>query len=170
MISEAGVMSKPVSVGTPVGPIRPSRKQCCAGCGHSRPVQRFPFAFFQTFTGITRLVDVIVQQCRDHIVGRSNRMEIPRKMQVVFSIGNTCEYPPPAAPPFMPKHGPNDGSRKATTAFLPILFNPKASPIETVVLPIPAFVGVMAVTRIRLCCLIFSSSIRWIGILAMYLP
>ena len=42
----------------------------------------FPFDFFQTFTGITRLVDVIVQQCRDHIVGRSNRMEIPRKMQV----------------------------------------------------------------------------------------
>ena len=36
----------------------------------------------------------------------------------------------------------------------------KMFPIETVVFPIPALVGVMAVTRIRLCSFIFSSSMR----------
>ena len=70
----------------------------------------------------------------------------------MFSMGSTCEYPPPAAPPFMPKQGPSEGSRSATTAFLPILFSPSVRPMDTVVLPMPALVGVMAVTRISLCC------------------
>ena len=70
----------------------------------------------------------------------------------------------------MPKQGPNEGSRKATIAFLPILFNPKARPIETVVLPIPALVAVIAVTKIRLLFFTFSSSIRCVGILAIYRP
>ena len=94
----------------------------------------------------------------------------PVKCRLIFSMGSTCAYPPPAAPPFMPKQGPKDGSRKATTAFFPIRFSPNVKPIETVVFPMPAFVGVMAVTRIRLCRLIRSLSIRWIGILAIYLP
>ena len=34
-------------------------------------------------------------------------------------------------------------------AFFPILFSPSARPMDTVVFPIPALVGVMAVTRIR---------------------
>ena len=32
------------------------------------------------------------------------------------SIGSTCAYPPPAAPPFTPKQGPRLGSRKQITA------------------------------------------------------
>lgn len=38
---------------------------------------------------------------------------------VIFTIGSTCAYPPPAAPPFIPKQGPKEGSRKATITFLP---------------------------------------------------
>lgn len=82
-------------------------------------------------------------------------MKVPGEVEIYFSIGNTCAYPPPAAPPFIPKHGPNDGSRKATIAFLPILFKPSAKPMETVVLPMPALVAVMAVTKIKLLCFTF---------------
>ena len=74
----------------------------------------------------------------------------PVKCKLIFSIGNTCAYPPPAAPPFMPKHGPSEGSRKATTAFFPMRFMPKAKPTLTVVLPFPLLVGVMDVTKMRL--------------------
>ena len=45
----------------------------------------------------------------------------------------------------MPKHGPSEGSRSATIAFLPILLSPSASPTETVVFPMPALVAVIAV-------------------------
>ena len=63
------------------------------------------------------------------------------------SIGTTWAKPPPAAPPFMPKQGPSEGSRKQIIAFLPIAFRPSPSPTVVVVLPSPAGVGVIAVTR-----------------------
>ena len=71
----------------------------------------------------------------------------PVKWRFKSSIGTTWAYPPPAAPPLIPKHGPRDGSRRAMMAFLFIL--PKASPSPTVVVvfPSPAGVGFMAVTR-----------------------
>ena len=46
-------------------------------------------------------------------------------------MGTTWAYPPPAAPPLIPKQGPRDGSLRAMMAFFPIL--PKASPSPTVV-------------------------------------
>src|SRR5690606_35166314 len=49
----------------------------------------------------------------------------------------------------MPKHGPSDGSRVQLIAFLPIRFSPSLRPTVVVVLPSPAGVGVIAVTRIR---------------------
>jgi len=58
--------------------------------------------------------------------------------------------PPPTAPPFKPKTGPKDGSLNAPNAFTPILFNPSIKPIVHVVLPSPAFVGVIAVTKTNL--------------------
>ena len=70
------------------------------------------------------------------------------------SIGNTCEYPPPAAPPFIPKQGPREGSRSATIAFLPMWFNPCARATDVVVLPLPLLLGVVAVTKISLLWLI----------------
>ena len=39
------------------------------------------------------------------------------------SIGTTWEYPPPAAPPLIPKHGPSEGSRNAIIAFFPSFAN-----------------------------------------------
>ena len=63
-------------------------------------------------------------------------------------MGTTCALPPPVAPPFNPNTGPSDGSLSAATAFSPNLRMPSASPMETVVLPSPAGVGVTAVTSI----------------------
>ena len=70
----------------------------------------------------------------------------------------------------MPKHGPSDGSRSATDTRLPMRFNPSASPTDTVVLPMPAFVAVIAVTRISLLFFTFASSTIDKGSLAIYLP
>ena len=50
----------------------------------------------------------------------------------------------------MPKQGPRLGSRRQATAFLPIRFIPSVRPTEVVVLPSPAGVGLMAVTRMSL--------------------
>ena len=95
----------------------------------------------------------------------------PVKCRFNSSIGTTCAYPPPAAPPLIPKHGPSDGSRSAITAFLPSFPNASPSPTVIVVFPSPAGVGLMAVTRINfpsslsLTLLMYSSDI-----LALYLP
>jgi len=48
----------------------------------------------------------------------------------------------------MPNTGPMDGSRSAAMVAFPNLARAWASPMETVVLPSPAGVGVMAETRI----------------------
>ena len=50
----------------------------------------------------------------------------------------------------MPKHGPRLGSLKQIIAFLPIWFKPSTRPTLVVVLPSPAGVGEMAVTKINL--------------------
>ena len=41
-----------------------------------------PFHFTQARATVAVLVDIIVQQSRNHIVGRSNRMEVSGKMEV----------------------------------------------------------------------------------------
>ena len=74
----------------------------------------------------------------------------PVKCKLIFSIGITWAYPPPAAPPFIPKLGPKLGSLRQTILFFPILHNPSFNPTEVVVFPSPAGVGVIAVTKISL--------------------
>ena len=71
----------------------------------------------------------------------------PVKCKFISSIGTTCAYPPPAAPPFTPKTGPKEGSLKAITAFLPVLHSACPNPTVTVDFPSPAGVGFIAVTR-----------------------
>ncbi len=66
------------------------------------------------------------------------------------SIGTTCAWPPPAAPPLTPKTGPREGSRRAITAFFPMAERASTNPTEVVVLPSPAGVGEIAVTRMSL--------------------
>ena len=58
--------------------------------------------------------------------------------------------PPPVAPPFMPNTGPSDGSRRQIRLFLPILHKASPKPTVVVVLPSPAGVGEMAVTKMSL--------------------
>ena len=70
----------------------------------------------------------------------------PVKWRFRSSIGTTCAYPPPAAPPLTPNTGPSDASRSASTGRLPIAPRPCVSATEVVVLPSPAGVGVIAVT------------------------
>ena len=66
-----------------------------------------------------------------------------------------------------PKTGPRLGSRRATVTSLPIRDRPSASPIVVVVLPSPAGVGVIAVTRISFPGFRSVSSIRAGSILAL---
>jgi hypothetical protein len=37
----------------------------------------------------------------------------PVKCRLISSIGTTCAWPPPVAPPFWPKHGPRRGLAQA---------------------------------------------------------
>src|SRR5437899_1416878 len=76
----------------------------------------------------------------------------PVKWRFISSIGTTWARPPPAAPPFMPKFGPSEASRMQMMAFLPMRFRPSPRPTVVVVLPSPAGVGLMAVTRTGVVC------------------
>ena len=71
----------------------------------------------------------------------------PVKCRFRSSIGTTWVSPPPAAPPLMPKIGPSDGSRRHSTGRLPMCPSPWVSETDVVVLPSPAFVGVIAETH-----------------------
>src|SRR5512144_173301 len=72
----------------------------------------------------------------------------PVKWRFRSSIGTTCAYPPPAAPPLTPNTGPSDASRRHSTGFRPSFPSPCVSETDVVVFPSPAGVGVIAVTLI----------------------
>ncbi|OLS21124.1 MAG: hypothetical protein HeimC3_37180 [Candidatus Heimdallarchaeota archaeon LC_3] len=67
---------------------------------------------------------------------------------MICSIGNTWEYPAPAAPPLIPKTGPKEGCLNVTIDLYPNFDSPCVKPIEVVVFPSPAGVGLVAVTSI----------------------
>ena len=95
----------------------------------------------------------------------------PVKCKFISSIGAIWLYPPPVAPPLIPNTGPKDGSLNAKIAFLPILLNPSANPIDIVVLPSPNGVGLIAVTNISLPFCFSCSFLYTFGeILALYFP
>ena len=71
----------------------------------------------------------------------------PVKCRFRSSIGTTWVMPPPAAPPLIPNTGPTDASRRHATGFLPMTPRPWVRPTSVVVLPSPAFVGVIPVTH-----------------------
>lgn len=66
------------------------------------------------------------------------------------SDGSTVLFPPPVAPPLRPNTGPMLGWRNASATERPLFLSPCARPMEMVVLPLPAGVGVMAETKINL--------------------
>ena len=59
-------------------------------------------------------------------------------------------FPPPVPPPLMPKIGPSAGSRRFTTGLYPSFPRPSVKPMDVVVFPSPAGVGVMPVTTTSL--------------------
>ena len=62
----------------------------------------------------------------------------------------------------MPNTGPRLGSRRQSMVFLPRAFMASARPTLVVVLPSPAGVGLMAVTRISLPCFFALWINRWL--------
>jgi len=70
----------------------------------------------------------------------------------------------------MPNTGPNEGSLKARIAFLLSLLKASASPIVVVVLPSPAGVGLIAVTKINLPFCLLELDSRDKSTFALYFP
>jgi len=149
MISLATVISKPSSRGTPWAlPPRPSTMW--------RSWRSFmSTARFQVIclTSMPRALPCWIwlsSMAAIRLFAAPMAWKSPVKWRLMSSMGTTWAQPPPAAPPLTPNTGPREGSRRATTDFLPSFRRPSASPTEVVVLPSPAGVGVMAVTRISL--------------------
>ena len=147
--SEATVMSNPDSRGYPLaGP--PS------DCTMSRKERSFMSSTRRHTTRRTSMSSALPQWIWLSSIAASRLCAVviawksPVKWRLISSIGATCAWPPPVAPPFCPKHGPSDGSRRHSTARRPESVSASASPIEVVVLPSPAGVGLIAVTRISL--------------------
>ena len=170
IISDAAVMSKPVSRGIPeLVPPNPTMMW--------RKERSFmSITLFQVMVRGSRpreevlLCTLLSIKAANKLWAFSIALKSPVKWRLISSIGRTCEYPPPVAPPLIPNTGPKEGSRSTTVVFLPIRFNPSVSPIETVVLPSPAGVGEIADTRIRCFPCIFCGSMRLSGNFALYFP
>ena len=87
------------------------------------------------------------------------------------SLGTIVDFKAPTAPPLTPKTGPKEGSRKTANDLTPILLNPSCKPIVVVVLPSPALVGVIAVTKTNFASFLsLSSSLILKSILALSNP
>ena len=123
-------------------------KVICRSARSLRSRQRFQNIFFGSIlSSFPKYMWLSISDAKRLFAAATAWMS-PVKWRLISSIGITCAYPPPAAPPFIPIEGPRDGSRSAKTAFFPILFKACARPIEVVVFPSPAGVGVIAVTKI----------------------
>ena len=161
--SLAAVMSKPLSRGTPPC-LRPPRPMTIFRRARS-------FMSSARFHRTVRGSSVVSSKCRRLSIAAASRLcaaviawKSPVNWRLIWSDGSSRLAPPPVAPPLRPKTGPIDGCRSASTDRSPILRNPWASPIDIVVFPSPAGVGVIAETRISLPGLrsVRSSASRWI--------
>ena len=149
IISDATVIINPSSRGTPfIFPPRPTVIFLRALSFISKVLfqviflvsilRLFPWCIWLSNIALSKLLAVVIA-CKS-----------PVKCKFISSIGTTCEYPPPAAPPFIPIQGPRDGSLRATTDLTPILLSAWERPIVVVVFPSPAGVGFIAVTNTNL--------------------
>ena len=145
MISDAAEMSNPVSRSGPSArpPTPVTIRRSARSSASVTRRQVMPSAVKPSIAReLTALSAIEARKlCADWIAWKS-----PVKCRLMSAAGSTVARPPPVPPPFMPKSGPSDGSRIARTARFPILASPSVSPIEVVVLPSPAGVGVIAVT------------------------
>ena len=118
IISEATVISKPSSLGFIFfSPERDTSTFLNALSFKSKHLfhvtfsisSSFPCQMWLSIIALKRLLAVVIAWIS------------PVKCKFISSIGATCEYPPPVAPPLIPNTGPKEGSRNANTAFLFIL-------------------------------------------------
>ena len=168
--SEAGVILKPSCLGTPFA-VPPKPMVISLKALSFISITRFQRMVRGSIFKLATLFWILLSiRAANKLFAFSTALKSPVKCKLISSIGTTWEYPPPAAPPLIPKTGPNEGSLNTTVACFPILFNPSVRPIEIVVLPSPAGVGVKAVTKIKLLLAALSSSIRCNGNFALYFP
>ncbi len=163
MISLATVMSNPVWRGAPFfGP--PSPAMICRRATSDTSTTRFQRMEKGSMLSRLRLIAAsdLSPSSRSCIMRASmaaarrlwatpTAWMSPVRCRLKSSMGTICEYPPPAAPPLMPKVGPIEGWRMQVNTFLPSS-PPSAwlNPTVVVVLPSPRGVGVMAVTSMYL--------------------
>ena len=168
--SEAAVISNPVSLGIPEAvPPKPTmmwRKE-----RSFISITRFQVTVRGSIPREVVLLCMLLSiKAASKLCAFSTALKSPVKCRLISSIGSTWEYPPPVAPPLIPKTGPKEGSRSTTVVFLPMRFKPSVRPIETVVFPSPAGVGEMADTKIKCFSRSRFSSIKERGNLALYFP
>ena len=101
--------------------------------------QRFQVIFFHINPQGVALLNMVVQHGGQQIVGRANGVKVPGKMQVDVLHGHHLGIAAAGSPPpLSPNTGPREGSRRATTDFLPSFRRPSARPTVVVVFPSPA--------------------------------
>lgn len=86
---------------------------------------------------LVALLNMVVEHGGQQVVGGTDSVEVSGKVQVDVLHGDDLAQPPPAAPPFTPKTGPSEGSRRATALLTPRRRRPSARPMVVVVLPSP---------------------------------
>jgi hypothetical protein len=96
-------------------------------------------------------IDVVVDHRRQQVVGAGDRVEIAGEMEVHVLHRHDLRIAAAGGAALHPEvQGPSEASRMQIAAFLPIRFSPSPRPTVVVVLPSPAGVGLIAVTRISL--------------------
>ena len=96
------------------------------------------------------LLNMVVQHGRQQVVGRADGVEVAGKMQVDVLHGHHLSIPAAGRAALDAEHRPQGRLPKGHQSFLPMRRRPSVRPTVVVVLPSPAGVGVMAVTRISL--------------------
>ena len=140
------MISKPSSRIVPLIPRSPSPLMICRSERSFMSIARFHVTSRALSGGSSRWCRWLSIAAASRLWADAIACRSPVKCRLISSIGSTCDQPPPAAPPFIPMHGPSDGSRIAIITRRPVCASPWPSPIVIVVLPSPCGVGVIAVT------------------------
>ena len=149
MTSLAAVMSKPALAGTPWRRPAQADDDLAQGAGRSC---RAPAS-----TGPRRGSSVVSPKWSRLSIAAASRLwaaviawKSPVNWRLIVFDGSSRLAPPPVAPPCGRRPAPSTAAAAPAPTRLPIRRRPCARPIEMVVFPSPAGVGVIAETRISL--------------------
>ena len=124
MISDAAVMTNPVSRAGPfVAPAQAGRRSAAAR-GRSCPCSAATGSPWRRAAARCRSADACRCSAASRLCAEVMAWKSPLKCRLILSTGCSDALPPPVAPPFCPNTGPSDGSRSAATACLPTLDQP----------------------------------------------